>query len=411
MARLTVKNIGPIREAELEVKKHTVFIGPQGTGKSTLAKLIAIANNREVRHEKEKINELTEDLLFNRYNMVGYFNDNSTLMYKGSLPVFKNNSLDIVKNPEDIINEIKQIVNNINVHNASDIIKKTLVLTDQLNMLDDEDNKLINQVAKFYKISENIKQRRSAVDKLMAEYDSIYVPSERTLTATLSNAIWSLFDADVNLPKFITLFGNMFEEARNSLNHLNVPFLNIQYQRTDGQDLIKHQLDQTINLFQSATGYQSIIPLLVVIEYQRRQGRYQFVIEEPELSLYPIAQKELIYNLISGLDPNVTYQDAEWVITTHSPYILSSFNTLMLAYKVAQRSDELRVEVEKIIPAQCWINPDEFAAYYVDNGTVESITNSETGLINDSRLDDVSEDFAGEQDLLFSLLRSARVHD
>ena len=46
MAKLTVKNVGPIREAELEVKKHTVFIGPQGSGKSTLAKLIAIGGDR-----------------------------------------------------------------------------------------------------------------------------------------------------------------------------------------------------------------------------------------------------------------------------------------------------------------------------------------------------------------------------
>ena len=114
---------------------------------------------------------------------------------------------------------------------------------------------------------------------------------------------------------------------------------------------------------------------------------------------------------MGGLDPDTEYQDAEWVITTHSPYVLSSFNTLMLAYKVAQKSDELRVEVEKLVPVRCWINPDEFAAYYVDNGTVESITNPETGLINDSRLDDVSEDFAGEQDALFNLYRTAHVND
>ena len=48
MAKLTVKNVGPIREAELEVKKHTVFIGPQGSGKSTLAKLIAIGGDTDL---------------------------------------------------------------------------------------------------------------------------------------------------------------------------------------------------------------------------------------------------------------------------------------------------------------------------------------------------------------------------
>ena len=48
MAKLMVKNVGPIREAEVEVKKHTVFIGPQGSGKSTLAKLIAIGGDEEI---------------------------------------------------------------------------------------------------------------------------------------------------------------------------------------------------------------------------------------------------------------------------------------------------------------------------------------------------------------------------
>ena len=41
-ATLKVKNLGPIIDAELDIKKTTVFIGPQGSGKSTLAKLVAI---------------------------------------------------------------------------------------------------------------------------------------------------------------------------------------------------------------------------------------------------------------------------------------------------------------------------------------------------------------------------------
>jgi AAA15 family ATPase/GTPase len=45
--KLIVKNFGPIKEAELELKKVTVFIGPQGSGKSTLAKLVAICKDGE----------------------------------------------------------------------------------------------------------------------------------------------------------------------------------------------------------------------------------------------------------------------------------------------------------------------------------------------------------------------------
>ena len=154
----------------------------------------------------------------------------------------------------------------------------------------------------------------------------------------------------------------------------------------------------------AATNLSSLY--LLVVEHQRQQNLRRFIIEEPELNLYPTAQKDLIYSLIGGLDPAIEYKEAEWVITTHSPYVLTSFNTLMLAYKVAQKSDELRAEVEKIIPSRCWINPDDFVAYYVDNGTVRNIMSEKTGMIADNELDDVSDDFAGEQDELLALSRS-----
>ena len=95
------------------------------------------------------------------------------------------------------------------------------------------------------------------------------------------------------------------------------------------------------------------------------------------------------------------------MFTTHSPYVLSSFNTLMLAYKVGHQSEENRAKVEALIPARHWINPDDFSAYYVGGGTVRSIISDTTGLISESELDDVSEDLAGEQDQLLDLYRTS----
>jgi predicted ATPase len=43
--KLIVKNFGPIREAEIDLRKVTVFIGEQASGKSVLAKLVEIFNN------------------------------------------------------------------------------------------------------------------------------------------------------------------------------------------------------------------------------------------------------------------------------------------------------------------------------------------------------------------------------
>jgi predicted ATPase len=40
MQKIIIKNFGPIKYAEIEVKKILVLIGEQASGKSTIAKLI-----------------------------------------------------------------------------------------------------------------------------------------------------------------------------------------------------------------------------------------------------------------------------------------------------------------------------------------------------------------------------------
>ncbi|OQX99939.1 MAG: hypothetical protein B6I24_01125 [Bacteroidetes bacterium 4572_128] len=51
--RLIIKNFGAIKDIDIEIKSLTIFIGEQATGKSTIAKLLAIFNefNTENDHE------------------------------------------------------------------------------------------------------------------------------------------------------------------------------------------------------------------------------------------------------------------------------------------------------------------------------------------------------------------------
>ena len=400
MATLTVKNVGPIREAELEVKKHTVFIGPQGSGKSTLAKLIAICSDTDLIFSQTTPTDNFE----RKYNLHSYFGQDSTVDFQGNLHVVKFNNKFILNftNPEkavdkdalDLLDEIKLLSDNL-FQNRNKFQNKQL------------DEKQYSELARAVLLEVEVIQNKIQ-HQVFKDYETTYVPAERILITTLSNAIWGITYSEINLPKMLTLFFNNYSKARNELQSLEIGFLNINFlHSTEGDQVVLSQ-NRAINLSQSASGYQSIIPLLLVIESQRKQSIRRFIIEEPELNLYPTAQKDLIYSLMSGLDPNVDYQDAEWVITTHSPYVLSSFNTLMLAYKVAQKSDELRAEVEKLVPARCWINPDDFAAYYVDNGTVRSIISEKTGLIDENELDGVSDTLADEQEALFELNRTAR---
>ena len=46
-AKLIVKNFGPLKDIEIEVREMVTFIGAQASGKSTLAKLLSIFEDEE----------------------------------------------------------------------------------------------------------------------------------------------------------------------------------------------------------------------------------------------------------------------------------------------------------------------------------------------------------------------------
>jgi hypothetical protein len=117
-------------------------------------------------------------------------------------------------------------------------------------------------------------------------------------------------------------------------------------------------------------------------------------LEEPEANIFPNTQYELI-RLFAWLS-NEWRLDFSWVITTHSPYILSAFGDLVKAGMVGARSTEHHTAVAKVIPEQYWIKEGDFAAYKIENGVLVSIFDKKTGQIDGDYLDDVSSDIAEE---------------
>src|ERR1700744_5243620 len=95
MNKIRIKNFGPIRtgyninDGWMPINKVTIFIGNQGSGKSTVAKVISTMSWLEkalVRGDfGEK--ELTSGSLFRRHfsyqNVDSYFSDDTILEYQG----------------------------------------------------------------------------------------------------------------------------------------------------------------------------------------------------------------------------------------------------------------------------------------------------------------------------------------
>ena len=165
-----------------------------------------------------------------------------------------------------------------------------------------------------------------------------------------------------------------------------------------------------------STGVQEMLPLFNILEqlmYSREHlveaeratyiparsktpvsSRPLIYLEEPEANVFPKTQYALV-QLFAWLscDPIL---DFSWVITTHSPYILSAFGNLLKAGKVGAQNAEHHAAVEKTVAEKYWVKNSDFAAYKIENGVLISIFDKETGQIDGDYLDDVSSDIAEE---------------
>ncbi|MDX1940137.1 MAG: AAA family ATPase, partial [Saprospiraceae bacterium] len=124
-----------------------------------------------------------------------------------------------------------------------------------------------------------------------------------------------------------------------------------------------------------------------------------YIIEEPELNLYPTNQKALINFLVK----NCMTDNNHLLLTTHSPYILSSLDNLIQAGNVIKKHPELKEDVEKIIPAKYHLNYEDVKVYFVADGTARLIMDEELQSIDVSELDVVSESLDSEFEKLLDL--------
>ena len=373
--RLVVRNFGPITNLDIEFRRLTLFIGDQGSGKSTLSKLLTICRdynwwllmleNADAEDVKKPfydfgINEYFMDDTYICYTMTGF-----TIKYeKGSFSIVS----DYVS-ADDIKNYFQYLNKRYGSGQDADI--------------DEEQLKELEPYA-------------CAV---------LYILAERNLVGNLSESLASMLTAQVPLPKPLMEYMSMFERAKKEYPSYNIPFFNVKFVKKNGKERIELVgKDKDLPLSACSSGLQSAIPMLMVIDYALKTDSFNsFVIEEPEQNLFPQNQFEMLSFVTSRLwHPR---QRRQFIITTHSPYLLSSLNVLMLAYKL-HHIEEVREEAEKIIVPGYTVNPDDVSVFALDpNSDVycKSLISEKTGLVSVNELDSVSEMIGNDFDKLYRL--------
>jgi len=372
MSKIRVKNFGPIKEGLLEndgwidIKKVTVFIGNQGAGKSTIAKLISTFSWIEkalVRGDYdnkwfERKNKLKNHFL-TYHRLENYFKsgiENETVIeYQGDryTIVFKNHFLHIEETESDSY----------------------------------------------------------ALPQIM------YVPAERNFISYVKTPKELKLSSD-SLKEFLTEFDNAKSRMRGLVN-LPINNAKVEYDRLNDTMNLRGE-DYKLKLTEASSGFQSLVPLYLVSAYladtvkeqsknkkepmsseelerfkkgfeeiwnnnnltneQKRAAisvlsakfnktAFINIVEEPEQNLFPTSQWKMLQSLLMF---NNMSRDNKLILTTHSPYIINFLNIAIQAASLApkieksKKKEKLLGNLSKVIELESLTALEDTAIYEMD---------------------------------------------
>lgn len=416
--KLEIKNFGPIVDVNIDLKPVMVFIGNQATGKSTISKLIALFRGWEFIYMEAKFHDLLQ-----HYSISSYLTLESYIKFTSEAFTFElsngecnlqkdgNHNYHITKAQFQEQRKLGEKLNRGAILKELEDIKSELTFSNQpqerANELLDKQKELASKLEQADVFQKSLVAYATEIFKL--ENYSEYIPSERVFVSIASGLFMNLLNNKVPLPPSLISFGAEFEKARTELKSLDIEFLGVKYKYENNEDRIYVGENKFIPFKESASGFQTIIPMLLVIYYKANESQFNgrtFIVEEPELNLFPTTQKYLTQKLIekcASYNKKENKFQNELVITTHSPYILSSLNNLLFSHRIFSEKPETMDKIESIIPKNSWINGHDFSAYSVDKGQVKSIIDINTSLISESELDSASEKINNDFDILMDI--------
>lgn len=387
MQTIEIRNIGPLVETGIiPVSQVMLLIGEQSTGKSTFMKILCFCCWLEKQvmiggdsivskytHYYRFWNELKK---FHHFNDE-FLSDSSYIKYEGSAI--------------------------------------------QIEMRGKKRNAKIVRKPKFAEIRHNLKIS--------------FLPSERNLLSSIQNIENLYRSKDVDM-----LFNYILEwgEARlqfgvaNPLDLVFVDKMKYHYDAKNGDVLTLADGHSKIKPYYASSGVQSALPIQVLATYlagevgtsakispvdylkqldltdskidikvmtsvlkniQNRSSYKSFhmFIEELEQNLFPKAQFELVkmlVGLLKKMEQKSTGYTSTMFLTTHSPYVLTALNVMMLASAAYEMSPD---KVNDLGLEDYVLPKGAYSAYCIKDGRFENIVDAEFGFIKGDFLDSVSE--------------------
>lgn len=406
MATIRIQNFGPVKDSGLvPLTEVMLVIGRQSSGKSAFMKVLCHCRWIEKRimtrpdnvvqtytHNRRFATELKQ---FHRIDEL-YFQDNTSIEYEGdfvsiSLNGKGNNAKITRKNnaANDRYNtKISYIPAERNLVSAVRNINATYK-TDDRDVLFNfilEWNECRRHFTKNSQLCLSLTENFRYYDEEGQDY--VILPNGKPITSFFaSSGVQSIMPIDVISEKTVNAVGSVTKYSVDDLMNRMMELLDKNKENEPAEDLSKK--------------------MEVMREYMKYKSA-QLFIEEPEQNLYPDAQRVLVLNLIRRIKKALSAESKQsmLVLTTHSPYVLSTMNALIADAAAKQQKPE-DARLDEIIDGSTLLPTEAYSAYYINKeGKFEDIKDLEipmfSGIDLDSVSDWVDEHVSSINDILYS---------
>ena len=390
MKHLVIRHFGPIKEADMDLRRVNIIIGPQSSGKSTILKIACFCDWME-------------------------------------------RQIELTQNPDKYCDSNFFIENLIGFHKLEGYLQQETYIRYENDAVSFDYSEKNKKCTFKWNEAKRWKYKRTKI---------AYIPAERNLVAAIPN--W--YQVNMNKDNILD-FMKEWEFARKAFlkgeQILDLP-VKYEYNAYNQGDRIKLENGKELDLTVASSGLQALTPLYVMLRYltseyykeahtnveqdMLRQNLHEVVakecagltkgeqqniidtiltphhtdlfVEEPEAHIFPSTQKSFVYSLVEMLNGNVQHT---CFLATHSPYILTAFNNIIFAGETMAMSKEKADKVSVIMPKRQTLCYDEVAAFEMSNGRNHSIMDEDFRLISADAIDAASQEISNDFDYLLNI--------
>jgi len=429
---LKIQHLGPIERCEIKLNQFTVLTGPQSNGKSTVAK--AAFFFRTVKQDILQIMMQGGPKAITGRDNAQWERVLSQKMKDKFLQLFGTSWV----MPQDMYMEYtykKDVTIRVSLADGDhDNVANYLRIEFSEKIRDDfaeyelTDYQNMNAAQKAYEIKR--------LNKLFNDqYETVFIPAGRNLITLLSTQLnyifTSLEGSQLRNIDYVTkrytelilklkpLFTNgmdgLWAAEKNTIQRPTpIPsaikllledahtVLCSKYKYIDGEERLYLDSNRYVKINLASSGQQEVVWVFNLLFYYLLENKKVFLIlEEPESHLYPESQR--IIGEVLSLFCNCGNSE---LITTHSPYLLGTFNYLLMAHQCPESYNEA---IKGSVHKYKWLDPEDTSAYFICNGYLENAISEEEGivLIQNERIDGAAKNINQISDLVLEQLWEA----